>query len=127
MEELTIIKAGILSGIGGFITDQSLSAIGALLVLGIGMIAKKYLIPLLKTAQAKQTAGHVLLIADDVTDYFAEKFPSAHWSVWLDRAVDKIIEVTGVNRGPAERAVRASISRKKCRLATVEGKIEGRG
>jgi len=127
MEELTIIKAGLLSGIGRFITDQSLSAIGALMVLGIGIIAKKYLVPLLKTAQAKQTAGHVLIIADDVTDYFAEKFPSAHWSVWLDRAIDKIIEVTGVNRGPAERAVRASISRKKSRLVIGEEKIKGRG
>ncbi len=127
MQELIIIKAGLLGGIGKFITDQSLSAVGALLVLAIGMIAKKYLIPLLKTAQAKQTAGHVLIIADDVTDYFAEKFPSAHWSIWLDRAIDKIIEVTGVNRGPAERAARAAISRKKSQLIAGEGKIEGRG
>lgn len=126
MEELTIIKAGLLGGIGEFISDQSLSAIGALILLVVGMVTKKYLIPLLKTAQAKQTAGHVLIIADDVTDYFAEKFPSAHWSVWLDRAVDKIIDVTGVNRGPAERAARASICRKKDRVITGEGKIEGR-
>jgi len=126
MEELTIIKAGLLSGIGELITEQSLSALGALILLVVGMVTKKYLIPLLKTAQAKQTAGHVLIIADDVTDYFAEKFPSAHWSVWLDRAVDKIIEVTGVNRGPAERAARAAVCRKKSRLPIGEGKIEGK-
>jgi hypothetical protein len=53
------------------------------------------------------------VIADDVTDYFRLKFPSAHWSVWLDRAVDKIIEITGVGRNAAERAAKAAMVRKK--------------
>ena len=126
MNELTLYQAGLLGSIGNMVGDQAMTAIGALLILAVGMITRKYIVPLLKTALAKQTAGHVLLIADDVTDYFAEKYPGAHRSVWLDRAVDKIIEVTGVNRGPAERAVRASVNRKKERLAASNGKIEGR-
>ena len=36
MEELTIIKAGLLGGIGEFISDQSLSAVGALVLLVVG-------------------------------------------------------------------------------------------
>ncbi len=126
MSELLIIKAGFLSGIGDFFSARALEAIGAILLIAIGMFTKKYIIPLLKTAQARQTALHVLTIADDVTDYFVEKFPSAHWSSWLDRAVDKIIEITGVGREPATRAAKASINRKKARLAPVDGKIEGR-
>ncbi|MCP4582267.1 MAG: hypothetical protein GY839_11680 [candidate division Zixibacteria bacterium] len=126
MNELAFYQAGLIGGVGDLVGERALSAVGALLLLAIGMLTRKYIIPLLKTAQAKQTAGHVLLIADDITDYFAEKYPSAHWSVWLDRAVDKITDVTGVNRGPAERAVRASVNRKKGRLAAGEGKIEGR-
>jgi hypothetical protein len=80
---------------------------------------------LLKTTLARQTADHLLIIADDVTDYFAAKFPGAHWSVWLDRAIDKIIDVTGVGRGPAERAARASLNRKIDKLAVVSGKLKG--
>jgi hypothetical protein len=53
------------------------------------------------------------MIADDVTDYFRLKYPSAHWSVWLDRAVDKIIDVTGVGKNAAERAAKAAVARKK--------------
>ena len=108
MREISIINAGLGDLIGG----QAIEAIGALLLLAIGLITKKYIVPLLKTSLAKQTAGHVLLIADDVTDYFAEKFPGAHWSVWLDKAVDRIIDITGVGRDVAGRAARASVARK---------------
>jgi hypothetical protein len=126
MQELFLNQAGIFGNITNFLGDQGLQAIGALLILAIGILTRKYIVPLLKTELARQTASHLLIIADDVTDYFAEKFPGAHWSVWLDRAIDKIIEVTGVGRGPAERAAKAAISRKKARLAMADGKLEGR-
>ena len=126
MNELFIIKAGLIDEISGFFSARAFEALGAILLIAIGMITKKYIIPLLKTVHARQTAEHILTIADDVTDYFILKFPNAHWSNWLDRAVDKIIEITGVGREPAERVVRASIKRKKDRLPNKSDKIEGR-
>ncbi len=126
MNELFIIKAGLIDEISGFFSARAFEALGAILLIAVGIITRKYIIPLLKTAHARQTAEHVLTIADDVTDYFILKFPNAHWSNWLDRAVDKIIEVTGVGRGPAERATKASIKRKNDRLPNNCGKIEGR-
>jgi hypothetical protein len=94
------------------LTEKSLAALGAVLLIYIGIIAKKYLVPLLAARENRETAEHILIIADDVTDYFRLKFPSAHWSVWLDRAVDRIIEVTGVGRDTADRAARAAVARK---------------
>lgn len=130
MNGLSIIEAGIFSGITNFVSDRAFEAMGAILLIAVAMLTKKYILPLLVTAQAKQTAKHLLIIADDVTDYFAEKFPGAHWSIWLDRAVDKIIEITGVGRGPATRAAKASIHRKKEDLISqpspAKEKIKGR-
>ncbi|OQX90900.1 MAG: hypothetical protein B6D58_09270 [candidate division Zixibacteria bacterium 4484_95] len=130
MDKLFIIDAGIFSGITNFVSDRAFEAMGAILLIAVAMFTKKYILPLLVTAQAKQTAKHILIIADDVTDYFAEKFPGAHWSIWLDRAVDKIIEITGVNHSVATRAAKASIHRKKDHLCNqplpTEKKIEGR-
>ena len=126
MIDLITIHAGIFSWLSGIFSERAFEAIGALLILVLGLLTKKYIIPLLKTARDRQIAEHVLTIADDVTDYFLERFPQAHWSVWLDRAIDKIIEVTGVGRGPAERAARAALSRKK-RAGDSQGeKIEAR-
>ena len=102
----------VFSWLGGFLSDKSLGAIGAILMIYIGVLAKKYLVPLLKIQKNREVAEYILVIADDVTDYFRLKFPSAHWSVWLDRAVDRIIEITGVGRDVAERVARASVMRK---------------
>ena len=65
-------------------------------------------------------AQHVLIIADDVTDYFRLKFPQAHWSVWLDRAVDRIIEITGIGKDGARRAAQASMARKEDKLKSAK-------
>jgi|WetSurMetagenome_2_1015567.scaffolds.fasta_scaffold2023513_1 hypothetical protein len=51
----------------------------------------------------------ISIIANDCVKYFALKFPGAHWSVWLDRAVDRLIEITGVNREIADRVSRARL------------------
>ena len=107
-----LAQASVFSWIGGMLSEKSLAALGAVLMIYIGIIAKKYLVPLLKAKENREVAEHILIIADDVTDYFRMKFPSAHWSVWLDRAVDRIIEITGVGRDTADRAARASVARK---------------
>ncbi len=126
MQELIVIKAGLFGSIFGFIGDKGLEAVISLLIIALGFIAKKYLLPLLKTELARSTAHHLLVIADDVTDYFAGRYPDAHWSVWLDKAIDKIIEVTGVGEDTAERVARACVNRKVDRLISkTEAKLRG--
>jgi hypothetical protein len=105
-------QAGIFSFLGDFLTAQSVAAVGSLLMIYLAYIVKKELVPLLKAKRNREIARHVLTIADDVTDYFRSKFPTAHWSVWLDRAVDRVIEITEVDREVAERVARASVTRK---------------
>lgn len=106
------ISAGLFSWAGNMLSEKSLEAVGTILLIYLGYLIKKEIVPLLKLKRNREIAGHVLVIADDVTDYFRLKFPSAHWSVWLDRAVDKIIDVTGVGRNAAERATKAVLARK---------------
>ena len=104
--------ASVFSWIGDLLSEKSLAAIGAALMLYLGYIIKKEILPLLKIKRNREMASHILVIADDVTDYFRLKFPNAHWSVWLDKAVDRIIDITGVGRDVAGRAARASVARK---------------
>lgn len=107
-----MIYAGIFDSIGGFISHISLNAIFGLVLILIGFITSKFLVPLLKTALARSVAEHILIIADDVTDYYAAKYPTSNWAQWIDQAVDKVIEVMGVSREVAQRAVTAAIQRK---------------
>jgi hypothetical protein len=106
------IQAGIFSWLGDLLSDKTLAALGAVLMIYIGILVKKYLVPLLAIQRNREVAQYILVIADDVTDYFKLKYPSAHWSVWLDRAVDRIIEITGVGRDTADRVARAAVARK---------------
>ncbi|MEE9553977.1 MAG: hypothetical protein V3W18_06730 [candidate division Zixibacteria bacterium] len=108
-----LIQAGLFSFLGGLLTEKSIAALGTILLIYLGYVVKKELIPFLKVRRNKEMAQHVLLIADDVTDYFRLKFPQAHWSVWLDRAVDRIIDITGIGKDGARRAAQASMARKK--------------
>jgi hypothetical protein len=130
MHEIVVLKAGILDFIGGFLNQRALEALGAILLIMVAIFTKRYLVPLLQTQTARETADHILIIADDVTDYFAQKYPGAHWSIWLDRAVDKIIEITGVGRETATRATRAAIYRKSSDSSSMPAragaKVEGK-
>ncbi len=106
------MQAGVFSWLGGLLTEKSLAALGAILMIYIGVLVKKHLVPLLMVQKNREVAEYILVIADDVTDYFRLKFPTAHWSVWLDRAIDRIIEITGVGRETADRVARAAVARK---------------
>ncbi len=105
-------QAGLFSFIGNILTEQSLAALGALLMIYLAYIVKKELLPLLHVKRNREMARYVLIIADNVTDHFRAKFPQAHWSVWLDRAVDKIMEITGIGREGARRVAEAAMTRK---------------
>ena len=115
-------EATIFAWLGSFLSEKSLAALGAILMIYLGVIIKKEVLPLLQIKRNREVAEYILVIADDVTDYFRLKFPHAHWSVWLDQAVDKIIEITGIDKEIASRAVKAVIMRKPEQEAAGEAK-----
>lgn len=113
METIIVSKAGILSGIAGYLTANILEALISIGIVLLGIVIKRYVIPLIKDADALQIAHRVAIIADDVTDHLKIKYPNKNWADWLDKAVDKIVEVLGVKPEVAERAAMAAIERKK--------------
>jgi hypothetical protein len=97
---------------GRWFADKTFAALGALLLLVLGWVVKKYLVPFLDTEVKKQMAEYVFLIADEVTDQLVAKYPENELLKWLDQAVDKIMDVTGVSREVAIRAAQAALARK---------------
>ena len=89
-----------------------LSGVGSVIVFLVGWVTKEYLIPYLTTERKRKMAKYILLIADEVTDYFLLKYQGHKWTEWIDQAVDKIIEITGVDKEIALRAAEAALSRK---------------
>ena len=90
-----------------------MTAIGSLLMLVLSWIAAKYLPSLLNTERKKRLAEYLLKIADDLTDYFVQKYPDSKYTQWIDQAVTKLMEICGVERDVAERVLKAVIERKK--------------
>jgi len=88
------------------------ATISALLLFFIGWAVKKWLIPFLSTEARKKVAEYVLVIADEVTDWLVAKYPGQDLYEYLDRVVDKIMEVCGVSKSVAERAAMAALARK---------------
>lgn len=88
-------------------------AVGGLIIILITWVTKKYLIPFLDTEVKKKMAEYILLIADEVTDQLVEKYPDKDVLKYLDRTVDKIMEICDVKkREVAIRAAEASFARK---------------
>jgi hypothetical protein len=102
----------VISDVGNWITGNTFSALGALLLLMLGWAVKKYLIPFLNTELKKRMAEYILLIADEVTDQLVAKYPQNELFKWLDQAVDKIMEITGTSKEVATRAAQAALARK---------------
>ena len=97
---------------GDWMTNSPAQALGVLFLLLLGWAVKKYLIPYLNTEQRKKMAEYILLIADEVTDELAAKYPKHELAKWLDQAVDEIIKITGVSEEVAGRAIQAALTRK---------------
>ena len=105
----------IFSALGDWVTANTFQTLGAILLLLSGWAVKKYLIPFLDTELKKKMAEYVLLIADEVTDQLVAKYPQNELFRWLDQAVDKIMEITGVSKEVATRAAQAALARKGIR------------
>ncbi len=106
----------ILSGLGGWLSHNTFEALGAIMIMITGWAVKKYLIPFLNTELRRKMAEYVLLIADEVTDQLVARYPQNELFKWLDQAVDKIIEITGVSKEVATRAAHAALARKGIRI-----------
>ncbi len=98
---------------GDWVTNSPTQALGAVLLFFLGWVVKKYLVPYLNTEQRKKMAEYILLIADEVTDEMAAKYPKNEMVKWLDQAVDKISKITGVSEEVAARAIQAALARKE--------------
>lgn len=79
---------------------------------GAAWLARQYLVPLLQVEKRRRFAGWIAAIADDVTDDLRMRYPGEAWAAELDRAVDRLIEVCGIDREVAERAVHAAVTRR---------------
>lgn len=101
-----------------WITSSVENGIVGIVLLAVGYLTKKYLLPYLKTEMACKMAEYILLIADEVTDQLVAKYPEKDVYKFLDAAIDKIIEVCGVKREVAERAVQAALGRKGLKKTT---------
>jgi len=110
------VLSGVFSTLGDWVTTNTLQATGAILLLLLGWAVKRYLLPFLDTELKKRMAEYVLLIADEVTDQLVAKYPGNELLKWLDQAVDKIAEITGVSKEVALRAAQASLARKGIRV-----------
>lgn len=86
--------------------------IGLVSLTVLAWLSKKFLVPTLKSNTNKNVAEHLLIIADDVTDCLATRYPDKPWLEWLDVAVDEIRRITGVSEETARRAAQAAIRRK---------------
>lgn len=100
------------SFIGNSVTADGVAALSAVVLLIVGWAVKRYLVPFLDTELKRRMAQYVLLIADEVTDQLAAKYPQNELLDWLDQAVDQIIEITGISREVAVRAAQAALARK---------------
>ena len=92
---------------------SSTGAVGSVVMLIVGWVAKRYLVPFLQVAKRRQYALYISAIADDVTDDLRAKYPDKEWANQLDQAVDKIMDICNINRTIASRAAKAAVGRKK--------------
>ena len=98
-----------------FILNNILSlagGVGTVLMAIVIWMTKKYLVPYLNLESRRRYARFITAIADDVTDDLVRKYPDNRWMKYLDEAVDKVIDICGIDQEIAERAVSAAIARK---------------
>jgi len=63
----------------------------------VGYLAGRYLKPWIYAEPSRLArAQEIALIADRITDEMRLIAPAAHWSEWIDEAVDRVIEACGL-------------------------------
>lgn len=98
------------------ILDYSLEGLIGLFLILLGWAVKKYLVPWLGQGFKLAIAKQIIVIADDVTDYFVQQYPESKPAEWIDKAIDKIRDIIGpkqISKNVAKRAVAGALERKK--------------
>jgi hypothetical protein len=107
-----MIAANIFESIASIFTAPFEVGLVGILLIAVGWATKKWIVPLLNTSLRKKVAEYVLVIADEVTDWLVARYPGEKGYEYLDKAVDKIMEICGVSKEVAERATDAAMRRK---------------
>lgn len=90
--------------------------IGAILL----YFAKKYLVPFLKVGKNRRYAEWIAQLADEITDDLMTRFPKQEWLRYVDDAVDKLMELCGIEKEIARRAVNSSLERKNVPISKLK-------
>jgi len=105
----------ILSSVLQFVADNIIGlagGVGAMFMVVLTYLARTYLVPFLELEHRRRYATYIATIADEVTDDLVRRYPDKAWLKYIDEAVDKIIDVCGIDREIAERAASAALLRK---------------
>jgi hypothetical protein len=112
---MQILVIPILGSVLDFIINNLLTLAGGVSTIFMALVvwfAKTYLAPYLKVESRRRYAEYIAVMADEITDDLVRRYPDNAWMKRLDEAVDKLIEVCGIDSEVAARAVSAALSRK---------------
>ena len=90
--------------------ENALLAILSMLVVFIG---KNYLLPFLRVERRRRYAKWIAHLADEVTDDLVSRYPNKRWMKFVDESVDKLMEICGIDKNVAGRAINSAICRKR--------------
>ncbi|MEW6015704.1 MAG: hypothetical protein AB1690_10310 [Candidatus Zixiibacteriota bacterium] len=110
-----IITIPILGSLWDFLLQNIFTLLGGLGTIFMALVvwfARKYLAPYLQVESRRRYAEYIAAIADEVTDDLVRKYPNNEWVKRIDEAVDKIIEICGIDSEVARRATSAALARK---------------
>ncbi len=87
--------------------------VGSVILMVVGYLGRKYLIPYLLVAKRREYAIWIAAIADELTDDLKARYPNNGWVNNLDAAIDKLMDICDISKVIAKRAVNAAVARKK--------------
>jgi len=88
------------------------SAILAMLSLAVVFVGKNYLLPFLSIEKNRRYARWIAHLADEITDDLMARYPNNKWVKFIDESVDKLMEICGIDKEVAKRAVNSALKRK---------------
>jgi len=86
--------------------------LGSVAALVLGWAANRYVIPFLQVGRRQKLATLIVTLADEITDELRQTYPEREWLDHLDEAIDRLIEILGIDGEIAARAIKASVARK---------------
>jgi hypothetical protein len=88
------------------------NAILTILGMVIVFIGKNYVLPFLKVEKRRRYAKWIAHLADEISDDLLARYPEDSWIKFVDESVDKLMEVCGIDKDVAGRAINSALHRK---------------